>query len=241
LIVLFSIKIDEKMKIGAVIVAAGKGERFGENIKKQFYPLKGKPIIVWTLNTFDKIDRIGELIIVVEKEDKEFFLKEILNKYQFSKNIRLAEGGNMRQDSVFNGIMSTSEDVNIIVIHDGVRPFVSHEIINNVIDESIREGAAIAAIKENDTTVSSIGGYIESFFDRNSIYRVQTPQAFKRELIIKGLNKAYKNGFYGTDDSSLITRMGKKVKIVEGSSKNIKITSRDDLYIAERILENLRK
>jgi len=241
LIVLFSIKIDEKMKIGAVIVAAGKGERFGENIKKQFYPLKGKPIIVWTLNTFDKIDRIGELIIVVEKEDKEFFLKEILSKYQFSKNIRLAEGGNMRQDSVFNGVMSISKDVNIIVIHDGVRPFVSHEIIDNVIDGTIREGAAIAAIKENDTTVSSIGGYIESFFDRDSIYRVQTPQAFKRELIIKGLNKAYKNGFCGTDDSSLITRMGKKVMMVEGSSENIKITSRDDLYIAEKILENLRK
>ena len=241
MIVLINIKISEKMKIGAVIVAEGRGERFGGNVKKQFYPLKGKPIIVWALDTFDKSDRIAELIVVVEKEDREFFLKKILSKYRFSKNITLVDGGRMRQDSVFNGVMSISKDVDIVVIHDGVRPFVSNEIVDNVIDESIKEGAAIAAIKENDTTISSRGEYIENFFDRNSIYRVQTPQAFKRELIVKGLDKAYKDGFYGTDDSSLITRIGKMVKIVEGSSDNIKITSRDDLYIAERILENLRK
>ncbi len=229
---------NEKVKIAAVIVAAGKGRRFRKNIKKQYYPIKGKQIIVWTINAFDRNNRIDEIIIVVEKRDKEYFFKEILERFHFSKNIRLAEGGPMRQDSVYNGIKSISEDIDIVMVHDGVRPFVSDEIINKVIDESIKEGAVITAVKQNDTAIYAKGGYIEEFIDREFVYRVQTPQAFRREMIIRGFEKAYEDGFYGTDESSLIVRMGKKVKIVEGSLDNIKITSQEDLNIADKILKN---
>ena len=227
------------MRIAAVIVAAGRGKRFEESIKKQFFPLKGKPIIVWTLEVFDRQERIDELILVIEKEDKGFVIEEILNKYHFKKDIRLAEGGKMRQDSVYSGIVSTSEDIDIVLIHDGVRPLIRSDIIEKVIEETIKEGAVIVAVKESDTTVLSKESFIESFLDRDSIYRVQTPQSFRRGLIMKGLTQAYKDNFYGTDDSSLVIRLGEKVKIVEGTPYNIKITSRDDIYFAERILEDL--
>ena len=229
---------EKKTRVSAVIVAAGKGKRFSGGIKKQFYPVKGKPIIVWTINAFVKNKRVDDIIIVLEKEDKGYFSKEILGRFQFSKDIRLVDGGPMRQDSAYNGITSVTEDTDIILIHDGARPFVKGEIIEKVIDESIKEGAAVAAVKQNDTTIYSEGGYIKNFINREFVYGVQTPQAFRRELIMKGFQKAYEDKFYGTDDSSLVVRMGKKVKIVEGSIDNIKITSRDDIYIAEKILEN---
>jgi len=233
--------LDAKVKITAVIAAAGKGRRFNGSIKKQFYPIKGKQLIIWTLDAFDRNERVDGILIVLEKGDEEYFSKGILSKYQFSKNIRLVGGGPQRQDSVYNGITSVPEDTDIILIHDGARPFISSEIIERVIDGAIKEGAAIAAVKQNDTTVFENGGFIKDFIDREIIYRVQTPQGFRKDLILKAFQKAYKDGFYGTDESSLVVRMGEKVKIVEGSYNNIKITSQDDLYIAEKILENIAK
>jgi len=233
--------LNERVKITAVIAAAGKGKRFVGSIKKQFYPIKGKQLIAWTLDVFDRNARVDEIVVILEKGDEEYFSKEILGRYQFSKNIRLVEGGQERQDSVYNGIMSVSEDTDIILIHDGARAFISSEIIGMVIDGAIEEGAAIAAVKQNDTTVFENGGFIKDFIDREFIYRVQTPQGFRKDLIIKAFQKAYKDGFYGTDESSLVVRMGEKVKIVEGSYNNIKVTSQDDLYMAERILENIAK
>ncbi len=228
------------MKIVAIIVGAGKGKRFGGDIKKQFFLLNGKPLIVRTIEVFDKINEIDELFIVIDIEDKEYILNKILKEYKFSKNITLVDGGKFRQDSVYNGIMSTPDDTDIVVIHDGVRPLVSEEIVKKVIDEAIREGAVITAVKENLTTVSSQNGYIVAHFDRELLYRVQTPQAFKKDLIVKGLEQAYQDGYYGYDESSLLVRLGIRVKIVEGSLDNIKITSPDDLFVAEKILKKIK-
>lgn len=223
------------MSISTVIVAAGEGTRFGTEIKKQFYLLKGRPVVARTMHAFDRHPEINEIILVINKSDKDYAIKELATGGVFKKPVTVIEGGDMRQDSVFNGIKSVSGD--IILIQDGVRPFISREMIDLVINTVRSEGAAICAIRENHTTAVGKNGYIHQYLDRNRLFRLQTPQGFKTELIKRALEKAYSDNYSGTDDSSLVVRIGEKVKIVEGSPDNIKITSREDIVIAEKIIE----
>ncbi|MFC1558882.1 2-C-methyl-D-erythritol 4-phosphate cytidylyltransferase [candidate division KSB1 bacterium] len=225
------------MKVGAVIVAAGAGKRFGGSVKKQFYYIHKKPVIVWTLHAFERQQKIDELILVVNRDDKQQVYDEIICKYPFSKPAKLVNGGDKRQDSVYKGVKSVSDDIDIILVQDGVRPFVSSELINKVIEAAYDEGAAICAIQENHTAVLSKNGYINEYLDRNSLYKLQTPQGFRKKLILRAMESAYSDNYFGTDDSSLIIRMGEKVKIVMGTADNIKITSKEDIIIAEKILE----
>lgn len=226
------------MKVTAVIVSAGIGQRFMDGKKKQFLPLAGKPVLARTLDPFERCPLVNAVVLVVGQEDLEFCLKEIVEKYQYKKISRIVPGGKTRQESVRNGMDAVPEDVEMVVIHDGVRPFVTREMIEESVRSAIRFQAVVVATPVKDTikTVDA-GGSIRETLDRNFLWQVQTPQTFQTRIIRDALRKAAEDGFLGTDDASLVERMGVKVHVVQGSYANIKITTPEDLLLATFLLQ----
>ena len=226
------------MKADVVIVSAGKGQRFTEERKKQFFSLGGKPILAHTLDQFDTCPLIRSIFLVVGQEDQDYCLKEIIEKFQYRKISQIIPGGKRRQDSVRNGLDALPVDSEIIVIHDGVRPFVTKEMIEESIRSAIRFGAAIIAMPVKDTIkVAHPDGTVLKTLERESLWQAQTPQTFQAPLIREAYLKAAEDGFIGTDDASLVERMGKKIHILPGSYTNIKITTLEDLMLANLILK----
>ena len=226
------------MKVTAVIVSAGIGQRFMDGKKKQFLPLAGKPVLAHTLDPFERCPLVNAVVLVVGQEDMDFCLKEIVEKYQYKKISRIVPGGKTRQESVKNGVGAVPEDVEMVVIHDGVRPFVTREMIEESVRSAIRFQAVVVATPVKDTikTVDAEGSIRETL-DRNSLWQVQTPQTFRTRIIRDALRKAAEDGFLGTDDASLVERMGINVHVVQGSYANIKITTPEDLLLATFLLQ----
>ncbi|MDH7480824.1 MAG: 2-C-methyl-D-erythritol 4-phosphate cytidylyltransferase [Armatimonadota bacterium] len=223
-------------EISAIIPASGLGRRLSRGISKAFVPLLGKPLIVFTLRPFELSPSVSEVILVVGEDDIPS-AKQILKNYDIKKVKQVVAGGKERQDSVRNGLSSISPDAEIIVIHDGARPLVNSGIIEDSIKAAKDYGAAVAAVPVTDTIKTSTNGLlVESTLDRSKLYAVQTPQTFKREVITAAYERAYADGFYGTDDASLVERIGIPVVLVAGSQENIKVTTPTDLIIAEAIL-----
>ncbi|MBS3917680.1 MAG: 2-C-methyl-D-erythritol 4-phosphate cytidylyltransferase [Deltaproteobacteria bacterium] len=226
------------MKADAIIVSAGKGQRFMEGRKKQFFFLGGKPILAHTLDQFDACPLIRSILLVVGQEDQDYCLKEIIEKFQYRKISQIIPGGKRRQDSVRNGLDALSADAKIIVIHDGVRPFVTKEMIEESIRSATRFGAAIIAMPVKDTIkMAHPDGTVLKTLERESLYQAQTPQAFQAPFIREAYLKATEDGFIGTDDASLVERLGKKIHILPGAYTNIKITTLEDLMLANLILK----
>jgi len=226
------------MKADAIIVSAGKGQRFMEGRKKQYFSLRGKPILAHTLDQFDTCPLIRSILLVVGQEDQDYCLKEIIEKFKYRKISQITPGGKRRQDSVKNGLDALSSHSEIIIIHDGVRPFVTKEMIEDSIRAAVRFGAAIIAMPVKDTIkMAHTDGTVLKTLDRETLYQTQTPQAFQAALIREAYSKAMENNFVGTDDASLVERLGKKVHILPGSYTNIKITTPEDLMLANLILE----
>lgn len=222
---------------GVVIVAAGTGSRMNMGINKQFIKLEGKEIIYYTIEKFYRNENIEDIVVVVKEEEAEFFRKEILDKYNF-KNIKIAYGGKERQDSVYNGLKSLDKNCNIVLIHDGARPFVSDKIINKSIEEAKENKAVVVGVPVKDTIkVIDNDNNIVDTPNRSLLWAVQTPQTFDYNLLIKSYEDAFKENFYGTDDAMLVERIGYKVKMVEGSYNNIKITTQEDLNLGNQILK----
>lgn len=222
---------------GVVIVAAGTGSRMNMGINKQFIKLEGKEIIYYTIEKFYRNENIEDIVVVVKEEEAEFFRKEILDKYNF-KNIKIAYGGKERQDSVYNGLKSLDKNCNIVLIHDGARPFVSDKIINKSIEEAKENKAVVVGVPVKDTIkVIDNDNNIVDTPNRSLLWAVQTPQTFDYNLLIKSYEDAFKDNFYGTDDAMLVERIGYKVKMVEGSYNNIKITTQEDLNLGNQILK----
>lgn len=219
-----------KLKCGAVIVAAGKGKRMGLEISKQYMDMGGMPVLARTLSCFNGCDSIDEIVLTVGKNDIDFCQKEITEKFNFYKVKKIVAGGEERQESVFNGLKALDYDTDIVLIHDGVRPFVKREDINKIIEEACIYGCCVLGVKVKDTVkICDENKYIKDTPDRNYLWAAQTPQAFKYGLIMKAHKKALEEGFSGTDDSVLAERAGFKVKMTEGSYDNIKITTKEDL------------
>jgi 2-C-methyl-D-erythritol 4-phosphate cytidylyltransferase len=218
----------------AVIVAAGKGVRMNCEIRKQYLELEGVPLLCITLGAFDKCRLIDEIILVVPPEDIGFCMEKIISPASFQKKITPVEGGLTRQRSVLNGLKAVREKKSIVVIHDGVRPFVSASAIEECIREAALNGACILGIPASDTLKLADGsGNIRKTLERESVWLAQTPQAFDYELIKKAHETAEKEGFCGTDDASLVEMIGERVKIVKGSINNIKITTPEDFKTAK--------
>lgn len=226
-----------------IITAGGAGKRFdgkeGNKLLKQFIPLSGKPILSYSIQSFESSELITEIIIVVPENQVEYTQAEIVDKFNFKKVLSVVSGGGERQDSVEKGIQSVTSNPDIIVVHDGVRPFATLEVIEEVIKEAWKTGGAIAAIPVTDTIKKSAPEQsIESTLPREKIWFAQTPQAFKCDIIKEALKKARQDGYLGTDEAELVERLGKEVKLVLGSKYNIKITTSDDIEIGERILDS---
>jgi 2-C-methyl-D-erythritol 4-phosphate cytidylyltransferase len=226
------------MKVEALIVSAGKGHRFIEGKKKQFHLLAEKPILAHTLDKFETCPLIHSILLVVGQEDMDYCLKEIIEKYQYKKISQIVPGGKRRQDSVRNGIEVLSKDAEIVVIHDGVRPFVTKEMIEDSIRSAIRFGAVVLAmpVKETIKMVQPDGTVLKTL-DRESLWQIQTPQTFQVNVIKEAYHKATGDGFAGTDDASLVERLGIKVHILPGSYTNIKITTPEDLILANLFMK----
>lgn len=224
----------EAMFCSAIIVAAGSGKRMGADIPKQFLNLCGKTIIEYTAAVFSGCSAINEIILVSSEEGIEE-CKKIFDKSDIK--IKYVIGGKERYDSVYNGLKALDEKTSVVVIHDGVRPFVNNDIIEKSIEAAIEYGASAAGVKSKDTVkICDENGYIISTPVRDFVYNIQTPQTFKKEIILKAYEKAFERGIFGTDDAALVENIGLPVKIIEGSYNNIKITTPDDLIVGEKIL-----
>ena len=222
---------------GVIIVAAGSGSRMNMGINKQFIKLKDKEIIVYTLEKFYKHKNIDEIVVVVKEEEAEFFTKEIIDKYNF-ENIKIAYGGKERQNSVYNGLKMLDKKCDIVLVHDGARPFISESLIDNCIEEAKNHNAVVVGVPVKDTikVINEDNDIVETP-ERSKLWAVQTPQTFNYDILVKSYEDAFKNEFYGTDDAMLVERIGYKVKMIEGSYNNIKITTQEDLNIGKQILQ----
>jgi len=217
-------------KVSAIIVAAGKGRRFG--VPKQFVLLCGKPVLDWCLETIEAEEKISEIVLVVNKDvPKEKYFR------RYGKISSVVNGGERRQDSVISGFKKLdSKKTDIVLVHDGVRPLVQAALIEQIISVTEQKGAAIPLIPVEDTIKKVEGQEVLFTLERNSLFRVQTPQGFFYDILKAGLNKAMKENYYCTDEASLVERAGYKIYAVPGDYKNIKITNPDDIKIAEAFL-----
>lgn len=227
--------------ISAVIVAAGKSTRIKMDINKQYLEIGGKPVLVHTLSAFEKCRRIDEIILVVNSGDIFYCKDNIIDKYGFKKITKVIGGGDERQFSVYNGLKQVNKKCEIVLIHDGARPFVTEDVILKGIEKAEEFGASCIAVPVKDTVkIVEDGDVIESTPDRNKLWAVQTPQIFRYELIMKAYEKACKDGYTGTDDTVLVERLGYNVHVVLGNYYNIKITTKEDLVIAEAIAKAIQ-
>lgn len=225
-------------KVFAVIPAAGAGSRIGGKVKKQFLPLKGKPIIIHTLQRFEHCPEVDEIVVAVPESDI-VEIEALLSKYRIHKVSKAIVGGKKRQDSVYNALQRiTARESDIILVHDAVRPFVDPKKISQVVKACKEFDAAVVAIQPKDTIRRSTGGgFFDQTVDRTALWLVQTPQAFKAKILLKAFEKARADKFYSTDEAALVERLGIKARIVEGTYDNIKITTPEDLELGTLILD----
>ena len=213
--------------VSVIIAAAGAGSRMGGGIPKQYRNINGKPMLALAAEAFWNCGFVDNVCVVVN-EDYDPKVLDFLNP-----DTILTLGGAQRQDSVYNGLRSLPKDTDIVLVHDGARPFVPMEVIERVVDGALVSGAAIPCIKPKDTIRNEAGT-----LDREEIHMVQTPQGFNIELILEAYEKAFDEGYYGTDDASLVDRIGKMVSLVQGSESNIKITTPEDIPCDETRIGN---
>jgi len=219
-------------RVSVIIVAAGEGKRFGS--RKQFSFLRGKPILDWSLETFDNHEGVDEIILVLREEEQK---EKILTHYR--KVVAVVRGGEIRQDSVIRGFDQINPDrAEVILVHDGTRPLVKKDLISRVIEVTLEKGAAVPALSVKDTVKEVEGQVVLRTLEREKLYRVQTPQGFLYSILKSALDRVRENNYSGTDEASLVERTGKRIFIVEGDPKNIKITFPEDIKIAEAFLED---
>jgi len=226
------------MKVGAIIPAAGRGKRIGASVPKQFLEIQGKPLLHHTLTVFASCKLIDYVVLVMPRTDVDETADDWLNKYEIVREVVV--GGEQRQDSVYNGFNSLEEETGIVVVHDGVRPFTTPQMITATVEAAQQHGAAITAIPVSDTVKQAADGFVKQTVSRDGLWRVQTPQAFQYGLLKQAFKKAKKDSYYGTDEGSLVEYLGERVKIVPGSELNIKITRKEDLILGESLLSRIR-
>ncbi len=230
--------------VHALIPAAGLGVRLGEAVKKQFLPLCGLPIIVHTLSVFEGSYAVDDLICMAPQEDLPLFEQMVLTA-GFTKIKRVVPGGKTRQDSVGMGVALLEKEgdlSDVVLVHDGVRPFVTPLLIEQVVRKAQESGAAVAAMPVTDS-LNRVSGdnVILTGVLRDNLWAMQTPQAFRLEILVRAFQKAVSDRFLGTDEASLVERLGFPVHCVAGLAENIKITTPSDLKLAELILRERRR
>ncbi|WP_035764389.1 2-C-methyl-D-erythritol 4-phosphate cytidylyltransferase [Butyrivibrio sp. NC2002] len=235
------------MKTTAIVLAAGSGSRMKSKVKKQYLEICGKPLIYYALEAFEK-SFIDEIVLVVPEDDLEYVKNTLLKPYNFTKIKTITQGGDTRYKSVCNGLRAASLDTEAVFIHDGARPFVNNEILSRALDAVKEYGACVVGMPVKDTIkIADSDGFAKETPDRDLTWIIQTPQVFlypeihylyeelinkEKELISKGINI--------TDDAMVMETLGnRRVKLVPGSYENIKITTPDDVILAENILKKI--
>lgn len=224
------------MKIQAIVPTAGLGKRFQARLPKALVPLQGKPIIARTLKVFEKSSLIDDIILVAPRKYLSFF-KNIVHRYHFRKVKKIVAGDTTRSGSVRKGLNVIDEDTDLIVVHDGVRPLLNRDTLHKAIKSGKRFGAVVTAVPLKPTIkrVNKKGLVVKETLNRDELWEIQTPQVFKKKILLEAYNRA--KGINPTDDAILVEQLGFKVKVLEGDYKNIKITTPEDLKIAEIFLK----
>lgn len=221
----------------AVIPAAGLGTRMGGNTPKQYRTLGNLPLLVHSLQVFQQLEEICEVILSVPASDREYCWREIVKPFGLGKVAKVVAGGARRQDSVRNGLAAISDRPDGVLVHDGVRPFIDQHMVRNVIDCAGKTGAAVVAMPIHDTVKRvDASGIIQETLKREELWQIQTPQVFRYDWLVEAHQEAQQHQWNVTDDAALIERMGYPVSVVEGSCFNIKVTKPDDLVFGEAIL-----
>ncbi len=228
------------MKTIAVIAAGGRGQRMGGAVCKQFLELKGRSIVARTISKFQKCASVDGIIVGVTPGEERYFTREVIPETGAEKLVRVVSGGSERHETVWNCLKVLPEECEIVVVHDGVRPFVSEELIERVIFETGRKGAVVPGLPAVDTTKNVKNGVVVKTLDRKKVWMIQTPQGFKKSILIEAYDTARRNKLTGTDDASFVEALGVKVYVIEGEKFNIKITTRTDLELGTFILEKAR-
>lgn len=222
------------MSVGVVIPAAGQGKRMGTKESKQFLLFHQKPIFLHTIEVFENHPEVDEIVVVVRETEIER-TKRLIKEHGIKKVSKVVAGGRERQESVFMGLKAITTD--LVLVHDAVRPFVTEKAITRLISEIRDYDAAILAVPMKDTVKKVEQNCVFGTLQRNQLWSVQTPQGFRRELLMKAHKEAEKNNDFATDDSALVEKLGVNVRVVDGEYTNIKITTPEDLIFAEAIYQ----
>ena len=226
------------MTYQVIIPAAGQGKRMGAGRNKLFLEIDGIPVFIHTLQVFEKDQNCSGVILVINNLEKKDF-QASLKKFGIKKVVGFVTGGEERQYSVYHGVQAIKND-GIVLVHDGARPFLDVELINDLVEGAENYGASVLAVPVKDTVKKVIGNKVKETVERTSLWAIQTPQAFRMSLLRRAHEMAMKEGFLGTDDASLVERLGHDVIIIEGSYDNIKLTTPEDLFFADAILHKRR-
>lgn len=227
------------MKYEIIVLAAGQGKRMKAGRNKQFLTIQNVPLIIHTLQKFEQDPWCSGIVLVVNKKEVAIF-EELLTEYPIQKVQSLTVGGDERQHSVYNGLKSLKQ-AQMVLIHDGARPFVQQNTIHELVEKAASDKAAVLAVPVKDTIKRVEQGTVIETVERSSLWAIQTPQAFLFDVVMDAHEKAKTNEYLGTDDASLVEKAGQKVSIVEGNYDNIKLTTPEDLLYAEAILTKLNR
>ncbi len=235
-----SLFYEQTMNTTVLVPAAGMGRRMGATVNKQYLQLGGCSILARTLELFERHPAISRIIPILPADEIEYFKEQVLPDCGLTKLVAIVSGGKERQDSVRNGLQQLqligAQADSVVLVHDGVRPLIEPELISQLIDIAVLKGAAVVGVPVKDTIKEVEDGLIVATPERSRLWQVQTPQAFRFELLFRAYQKAAQDNFAGTDDASLVERLGAQVVMVEGDYRNIKITTPEDLLIAEALL-----
>lgn len=225
-----------KDKVIAIVPAAGIGKRFGSKTNKPFENLNDRPLIIWALETLEAMSEIYEIIPVLKEADMEYGV-EIFENHSISKVKRIAPGGEERQDSVFHGLNLIDDKKCMVLVHDGVRPLIETHIIKKAIKQLKDCDGVVIGVPLKDTIKEVEKGAVKKTLKRDILWSIQTPQIFFYKSLRNAYEKAMKDSFYSTDDSALVERYGGQIKTIMGSYTNIKVTTPEDIKIAELFLK----
>ncbi len=235
-------KLDKKAKTAAVILAGGTGDRFGREGGKQLVEIAGRPVLTWSAEAFDAVGDVGLIVIVCPKERHEEYLKRAIDPFPFVTPVAVAPAGPTRQESAFSGLELVPEEFDFVVMHDGARPLITPKLIEHtiaIVKGNIDSDGAVVAHPAIDTLKVVENGVIVGTPDRNVFWNAQTPQVFRAGILRRAHAAALSDGFVGTDDSSLIERLGGRVLVVEGPRDNMKLTMPEDYKLLEASVRKL--
>lgn len=225
------------MSVFVLIPAAGMGRRMQASLNKQYLALEDRPILAHTLSLFDDHPRVDHIYLISPADEISFCRREVVQRFQFRKVRELIAGGAERQDSVRNGLRACQAGADdLVLIHDGVRPFFPARLLETVIETTARVGACVVGVPVKDTIKEVENGLILGTPERGRLWQAQTPQGFRYPVIRAAHEQALAEGWRGTDDASLVERLGRPVAMLEGSYRNIKITTPEDLVLARAFL-----